>query len=246
MDPEWLIPEWPAPAAVRALFTTRRGGCSQGPWRSLNLGGRAGDQPAAVANNRRALRAAAGLPAEPSWLRQVHGARVVDLDQPTDPEPAADGAVSRAPARVCAVLTADCLPVLLCSRSGDRVGAVHAGWRGLAAGVLDSAVAALGPGADLLAWLGPAIGPDAFQVGDEVRRAFVASDPDLAGCFAAGGDGRWYADLFALARSRLNSAGVTAVYGGGTCTYANPERFFSYRRDGVTGRMAALIWRTGD
>lgn len=240
--PDLILPPWPAPPAVGAAATTRRGGVSQGPFASLNLGGSGGDDPAAVAENRRRLAAALELPAAPAWLRQVHGDRVVEAGCGERPE--ADAAVAFGPERVCVVLTADCLPVLFCDRAGSRVAAAHAGWRGLAAGVLEATVARLDcpPGA-LLAWLGPAIGPEVFEVGGEVRATFLAQDPGAAGCFRPSPAGRWLADLYALARRRLAAAGVTAVYGGGFCTLSEPGRFYSYRRDGqASGRMASLIW----
>lgn len=238
----YLRPEWPAPSAVRAATTLRDGGSSQGAYRSLNLGTHVGDEPAAVRENRERLRAALHLPTEPCWLEQVHGATVVEAG--TWPQPAcADACVARDPGSVCAVLAADCLPVLFCSRAGDRVAAAHAGWRGLAAGILDSTVSSLGlPGGEILAWLGPAIGPQAFEVGDEVRIAFTARDAAAEGAFERNARGRWQADLYALARLELGRLGVQAVYGGGLCTYADDARFFSYRRDGQTGRMATLIW----
>lgn len=237
----YLRPEWPAPPAVRAASTLRDGGVSHGVYHSLNLGTHVGDEPAAVRENRARLHAALHLPTEPCWLEQVHGAAVVEAG--TWPSPArADACVARDPGSVCAVLTADCLPVLFCSRAGDRVAAAHAGWRGLAAGVLDSTVSSLGlPGGEILAWLGPAIGPPAFEVGDEVRIAFTARDAAAERAFERNVRGRWQADLYALARLELGRLGVQAVYGGGLCTYAD-ERFFSYRRDGQTGRMATLIW----
>lgn len=236
-------PDWPAPPRVCALSTTRRGGVSPPPYDTLNLGDHTGDDPAAVAENRARLRAAAGLPEEPRWLRQVHGTAVAAAHKVTAPV-AADAAWTDRPGVVCAVLTADCLPVLLAAGDGSAVAAAHAGWRGLAGGVLEAAVAALTARASVppLAWLGPAIGPEAFQVGPKVREAFVAEDPEAAESFRPDAEGRYRADLFALARRRLYSCGVTAVYGGGLCTWSSPERFFSYRRDGETGRMATLIW----
>ncbi len=234
-----LLPDWPAPARVRALVTTRAGGVSRGPYASMNPADHVGDDPAAVAENRARLRK--WLPAEPLWLNQVHGTAVYRVEQGGSRE--ADAAVSRTPGAVCAVLTADCLPVLLCDRAGTVVAAAHAGWRGLAAGVIEATVAAMAsPAAELLAWLGPAIGPAAFQVGEEVRAAFLAVDPDAAAAFVADGPGKWRADLYDLARRRLARVGVMAVYGGGLCTHSDARRFFSYRRDGPTGRMASLVW----
>ena len=243
--PEFLQPRWPAPAGVRAAMTTRAGGVSTGAFASFNLATHVGDDPAAVAENRRRLREALALPAEPAWLEQVHGPRVAIL--PGFAGAPADAAVAFTPGSVCAVLVADCLPVFLASRDGDRVGIAHAGWRGLASGVVEATVAALGgePGR-LVAWLGPAIGPRAFEVGAEVRDAFLAHDGGCdgacGGSFRPGREGRWLADLPALARRRLAAAGVGAVTGGEYCTYSDPTRFYSYRRDGATGRMAALAW----
>lgn len=234
----WRTPDWPAPERVRAAYTTRSGGVSRGPYASFNLAAHVGDDPAAVAANRARLRAGLDLPAEPHWLEQVHGTTVVEAGG----HGPADGSIGREPGRVCAVLTADCLPVLLCDRAGTVVAALHAGWRGLAAGVLEAGIAALGrPGRELLAWLGPAIGPEAFVVGEEVRAAFTRLHPEDAGSFrpAAGG---WHADLRALARRRLARAGVTAVFGVADCTYAGRDTYFSFRRDGTCGRQAALIW----
>ena len=237
----FLVPDWPAPATVRAVMTTRAGGVSAGPWASLNLASHVGDDPAAVAENRRRLRAGLDLPSEPSWLQQVHGHEVARLPQPLPDS--ADAAVAFERGPVCAVLVADCLPIFLASRDGDCVGVAHAGWRGLAAGVVEATVVALNcDPARLVAWLGPAIGPLAFEVGAEVRAAFIAGDPAATTHFHAGRAGRWMADLPALARRRLMDCGVSSVHGGGTCTVSDPARFYSYRRDGVTGRMAALAW----
>jgi hypothetical protein len=237
----FIRPDWNAPANVRAAVTTRAGGVSHGPWASLNLAAHVGDEPAAVAENRRRLREALALPAEPAWLEQVHGMRVARLPGPAG-EPA-DAAVCFTRGSVCAVLVADCLPVLLASVAGDRVGVAHAGWRGLAAGVVESTVAALDcePG-ELVAWLGPSIGPRAFEVGAEVREAFLARDAGAAAAFSPVREGRWLADLPALARRRLAAAGVADVRGGTLCTHSDRGRFYSYRRDGATGRMAALAW----
>jgi YfiH family protein len=237
---DFIFPAWPAPARVRALTTTRRGGVSVGPYRDFNLGAHVGDDPGAVAENRRRLRTA--LPAEPVWLSQVHGTRCVRAES-TLPGAEADACVTREPGRVCAVMTADCLPVLLCDRAGTVVGIAHAGWRGLLAGVIEATAAAMeaAPG-ELLAWLGPAIGPAAFEVGEEVRTAFAAVDPAAAAAFAPRGNGKWLADIYALARLRLSALGVASVHGGGFCTVTDADRLFSYRRDGTTGRMASLIW----
>jgi YfiH family protein len=245
-DTDLLFPDWPAPGSVKAFVTTRSGGVSQGPWASLNLGRHVGDDPAAVVENRRRLRER--LPAAPIWPSLVHGNRVVSaeawLGSGTSPE--ADGVVSRRAGLPCLVTAADCLPVFFCDRRGSVVGAAHAGWRGLARGILEKTVEAMNvPPDEILCWLGPAIGPDAFEVGPEVREAFIAIDEDAAIAFVAGGDiapGKFRADIFQLARQRLRRAGVTAISGGQHCTVSDQTRFFSYRRDGVTGRMAAVIW----
>jgi len=244
--PDLILPEWPTPARVGAAFTLRTGGVSQAPCDTFNVGAHVGDDPRAVAENRSRLRATLGLPAEPAWLQQVHGCGVADLDRETAREPPgpADASVTRTFGRVCAIQVADCMPVLFAAADGSAVGAAHAGWRGLAGGVLESTVRAMGtaPG-ELLAWMGPAIGQAHFEVGDEVRAAFLAADPGAAAAFIANERGRWQCDLYALARRRLAALGVTSVHGGGWCTYTGAERFFSYRRDGRCGRMAALIWR---
>lgn len=237
--PDWIVPDWPAARRVRALITTRAGGVSSGKYASLNLGARVGDDPQHVERNRAFLKAC--LPAEPVWMRQVHGTTTIDAARAA-PGAEADGAATRAPATVCAVLTADCLPVLFCDRAGSAVGIAHAGWRGLAAGIVESVVRAIGESPrSILAYIGPGIGPRVYEVGDDVRKAFVDRDPDAAGAFAPAQYGKFLADLYALARQRLAAAGVTQVYGGGFCT-ASEERFFSFRRDGVTGRMASLVW----
>jgi hypothetical protein len=241
--PDWIVPDWPAARRVRALITTRAGGVSSGAFASLNLSARVGDDPGCVARNRAIL--CACLPAEPSWVKQVHGTTVIEAAR-ADPETEADGAVTQRSGSVCAVMTADCLPVLVSDRAGRAAGVAHAGWRGLAAGVIESVVRALGasPG-ELIAYLGPGIGARRYEVGEEVRRAFVDRDPDAARSFSPVRDGKFFADLYALARRRLAAAGVSEVYGGGFCT-ASDARFFSFRRDRTTGRMASLIWLEGE
>ncbi len=241
----FLYPEWPAPANVRALSTTRSGGISTGPYASLNLGLHVADDPAAVRANRSRLRRSADLPAEPVWLEQQHGIRVLDLDDQgsRDRSREADAAIASDTGRVCAILTADCLPVLLTDRAGTRVGAVHAGWRGLAAGIIEQTVAAMAmPGSGLLAWLGPCIGAGHFEIGPEVRDALLAEDPGASDCIRPGRDDRWHADLQALARRRLIALGVSSVTAAAACTYSDSQRFFSHRRDAPCGRMATLIW----
>lgn len=263
MSPEvqgLIRPDWPAPARVRALVTTRAchaaagdhqdsgayaAGASVSPWDSFNLATHVGDDPDAVAANRRRLAGVCGVDAGHfGWLDQVHGADVVPL--PVAGIPAADASVTTRAGQVCVVLMADCLPVLFCTRDGTAVAAAHAGWRGLAAGVLENTLAALGDASEVIAWLGPAIGPRAFEVGPEVREAFLARTPRAADCFrpSAGRRNHYFADLYGLARLQLQEAGVTEVCGGGYCTHTEAERFYSYRRDGRTGRMAALIWLT--
>jgi YfiH family protein len=233
---------WPAPANIHALVTTRAGGVSIGPYASLNLGDHVGDDPVAVAENRARLRAALALPTAPGWLVQVHGIEVVNAET-SAAGARADASITTQPGIVCAVLTADCLPVFLCDRAGTRVSIAHAGWRGLAAGVIESTVAKLdAPRGELMAWLGPAIGPSAFEVGPEVRAAFVDHDAGAACAFQAGTPGHWFADIYQLARRRLHVLGVHAVHGGDHCTFNDTSRFYSYRRDGVCGRMASLIW----
>jgi YfiH family protein len=218
------------------------GGVSAAPYDDFNLAAHVGDAPASVAENRRRLQSLLRLPRDPSWLDQVHSDAVVEAGKWASP-PRADASVARDAGTVCAVLTADCLPVLFTSRSGDRVAAAHAGWRGLAAGILDNTVGSLGlPGHELMAWLGPAIGPDAFEVGDDVRVAFLARDSGAASAFSPNARGRFQCDLYALARRNLAQLGVREIYGGGYCTFTEADRFFSYRRDGQCGRMASLIW----
>jgi YfiH family protein len=242
-----LHPDWQAPPGVRAAFTLRPGGVSAGAYASLNLGAHVGDDARAVAENRRRAAAELALPAEPLWLTQLHGTTVVDADEQAahaaHAAPRADAAITRQPARVLAVLVADCLPVLLARRDSAAVAVAHAGWRGLAAGVLEASVAAIGGAGDqLCAWLGPSIGPAHFEVGEEVRAAFAARDPQAAAAFVRNARGRWQCDLQQLARQRLSALGVRSIHGEPRCTFSEAESFYSYRRDGVTGRMAALIW----
>lgn len=263
MNTRFIVPNWPAPANVRALVTTRQGGVSTGPYASFNLADHVGDDPAALAENRRILRA--HLPAEPVWIKQVHGTQCRDVSDCSNvkgrPIPEADAAFSRQPGVVCAVLTADCLPVLLCDTAGTVVAAAHAGWRGLAAGVIEATIAALGvPGEALLAWLGPAISAAQFEVGDEVRERFCTHDPRAAQAFTTrpnapddpndpndpdgpcSHNGKWLCDIYLLARQRLVSLGVDRISSANFCTVRDAQQFFSYRRDGETGRMASLIW----
>ena len=224
---------------MRALITTRDGGVSSGKFASLNLSMRVGDDPRCVARNRAILRAC--LPAEPAWVKQVHGTAVIDATRAT-PDAEADGIVTQSPGPVCAVMTADCLPVLLSDRAGRSVGIAHAGWRGLAGGIVENVVQAMGaPSRDIIAYIGPGIGARRYEVGEDVRKAFVDTDPAAASSFAPREDGKYLLDLYGLARQRLAAAGVAGIHGGGFCT-ASEERFFSFRRDQTTGRMASLIW----
>jgi YfiH family protein len=248
--PAGFAPDWPAPPGVHAWTTERGGGVSTGACAALNLGTHVEDRPEHVAENRRRLRESRALPSEPVWLNQVHGTRILEIEGPpgasrTVREAAeADGAVTAIAGVVCAVMTADCLPVLLCDREGRRVAAAHAGWRGLAAGVLPAAVAALGCAPrEVLAWLGPAIGPGVYEVGAEVRAALGAAVPGAADYLVPNARGRFQADLYGLARASLAAAGVERVFGGGFCTFSEPRRFFSHRRAAPCGRMATLIWR---
>lgn len=270
--PEWITPDWPAPPQVKAAATLRTGGVSEGPFASLNLGSHVGDDPAAVMENRRRVRAALALPTEPTWLNQVHGIDVIDAGayrrrennstsaaasadpasemagsnpqhSAADAPPMADASIALGAGAVCVVMTADCLPVLFCDTHGTRVGAAHAGWRGLAGGVLGATIKALDvPPSQLMAWLGPAIEQDAFEVGNEVREQFLQLDSSNAAAFKPNARGRWQADLYRLARNELARLGLTAVYGGGLQCCADSKRFFSYRRESRTGRMATFVW----
>ncbi|MFP3874759.1 MAG: peptidoglycan editing factor PgeF [Thiohalophilus sp.] len=239
----FIIADWAAPATVVAGTSCRQGGVSEPPYDSLNPASHVGDAPQAVAANRARL----GLPAEPGWLQQVHGTQVAVLEANGRIGLQADAAYSRTPGVICAVLTADCLPVLLCDRGGQEVAAVHAGWRGLSDGIIEAALDRFRAPADqILAWLGPAIGPDVYEIGEEVRGAFVESDSDNETAFTPTRPGYWLMDIYALARLRLQRRGVEQISGGGYCTFTEAERFYSYRRDGVTGRMASVIWLAPD
>ena len=242
MPRDWIVPDWPAPAAVRAFATTRSGGVSGGEFASMNLGAGSGDEPKNVALNRLTVREQ--LPAVPRWMKQVHGTTVADLDRLGESYVAtADAAIASQPGCVGVVLTADCMPLLLCDEAGTRVAIAHAGWRGMAAGVIENTVRAMnGVPSRLLAWMGPAIGPRAFEVGPEVREAFIAADPDADSAFRSQKPGKYMADLYLLARQRLARAGVENVHGGGFCTYTEADRFFSYRRVQASGRMGTFIW----
>ncbi|AMC36864.1 peptidoglycan editing factor PgeF [Janthinobacterium sp. B9-8] len=243
LPPMWIRPDWPAPATVQAISTSRHGGVSTAPWASLNLGNHVDDSPEAVAHNRAIVRQY--LPSAPVWLTQVHGVQVVDAAtalQNTE----ADAVTAHTVSAVCAVMTADCLPVLLCNQAGTVVGAAHAGWRGLCSGVIEATITQMQvPSDTLMAWLGPAIGPNAFEVGEEVRTAFMAHDSTAINAFRPSrNNGKWLVDIYLLAKQRLQACGVHAIYGGDYCTVTDSDRFFSYRRDQRTGRMASLIWLT--
>jgi polyphenol oxidase len=234
-----IIPDWPAPSTVHAIQTTRQGGFSKAPFKSLNLAAHVQDHPITVAKNRQLLNQF--IPSEPVWLNQVHGINVIDAGLSACVQDA-DASFTTQTNVVCVTMTADCLPVLLCDKQGTAVAAIHAGWRSLCDGVIEHTVRAMGVEAkDLLAWLGPAIGPDAFEVGSEVRQAFIEKDANATKAFQPHAN-KWLANLYLIAIQRLNHVGVKAIYGGGDCTYSSPERYFSFRRDGITGRMATMIW----
>ena len=236
---QWLVPDWPAPPGVRAFVTTRAGGVSEGEYASMNLGIASGDDPARVQRNRDILRG--HLPSDGPWLRQVHGTQVVDLDR--DAERTGDACLTRSAGRVAGVLTADCMPLFLADVRGRVVAVAHAGWRGMAAGVIESTLDAMAvPAGEVVAWMGPTIGPDAFEVGPEVREAFLAADADAGIAFRAHAPGKFMADLYALARRRLVRAGIKSIHGGGFCTYHERDRFFSYRRVKASGRMGSFAW----
>lgn len=246
MDERWVVADWPTLPGVRAAVSTRFGpGVSRSPYDRFNLGTRSGDAPDHVDANRTALQGALELPATPFWLQQIHGSAVVTVDASTDlaAEPRADAAVTRMAGRPLVILTADCLPVLLASVDGGVIGAAHAGWRGLAGGVLEATVAAMAPSSELLAWLGPSIGMASYEVGAEVRQAFLQHDPASDACFRPTRPGHWLCDLYGLARQRLAAVGVARIHGGGFDTFAD-GRFYSYRRDGTaSGRFASVICR---
>jgi len=237
-----IFPDWPVPANVKAVSTTRLGGGSQQPYQGLNLGLHVGDDAKHVQRNRTLLQQELELVESPAWLNQIHSNRVLDLTAPLLTVPDADGSYTQQSGIACTVMTADCLPVLLCDKAGTQVAAVHAGWRGLADGIIEAALEKFTVPADqILAWLGPAIGPDAFEVGSEVREQFMAVIPQAEQAFKPCGE-KWLADLYLLARQRMQQFGVTDIYGGEYCTFGDPKQFYSYRRDGVTGRQASLIW----
>jgi YfiH family protein len=236
-----IVPDWSAPANVKALQTTRHGGISSAPYDTLNLGLHVNDDPVRVSRNRQSL--SPFMPSEPVWLEQVHGTVVANADA-ADCRVVADACIARQRGSVCVVMTADCLPVLLCDEAGTVVGAAHAGWKGLAAGVIEATVKAMEVAPQkIMAWLGPAIGPHAFEVGSDVRATFMAHDVTASEAFTVHGEpGKYHADIYQLARQRLQALGITRIHGGTLCTYQQKDKFFSYRRDGVTGRMGTFIW----
>lgn len=240
-----LFPDWPAPENVRAVSSKRMNGYSEGVFQSFNLGDHVGDDPSRVHNNRQRFQALAGMPSAPLWLQQVHGVAVVrpELSSVQGDAVVADAAYSCMPKTVCTVMTADCLPLLVCDKAGQEVAAIHAGWRGLAAGVIEQTLQHFqAKASDIMVWLGPAIGPASFEVGAEVRAAFIQQQAAAAAAFKVHCHGKYLADIYLLARQRLATLGISAVYGGEYCTYLQAEHFFSYRRDGQTGRMASAIW----
>ena len=241
LSKHWLEPDWPASLNIHAATTLRTGGVSTGAYQSLNLASHVGDDHASVKRNRGIIKELLHLPSEPVWLNQIHS-NVAIKAVPEFSFAKADASYTDQPGIVCAVMTADCLPLLVCSADGGEIAAIHAGWRGLASGVIDQTVRLL-KSEDVLAWLGPAIGADRFEVGAEVRDAFISKSSDYAACFKEKREDKWLADIYQLARTNLAALGVSKVYGGGYCTMTDEERFFSYRRDNVTGRMVTLIWR---
>lgn len=236
-----LTPDWPAPANVHAAVTLRSGGVSLPPFDSLNPALHVGDDPNAVEKNRRLITDSLQLPSEPFWLQQIHSNRAIEANSNVS-DRQADAGFTGLPRTVCAVMTADCLPVLVCDRQGHYVAAIHAGWRGLVSGIIENTLAAL-PNREWLVWLGPAIGPENFEIGDEVRDAFLRKSPDFSAGFRRGQPGKWLADIYTLAKVQFSQLQIQNIYGGGFCTVKDAQRFYSYRRDKQTGRMAALIWR---
>lgn len=236
-----IFPDWPAPANIIGATTLRTGGVSLGPYDSLNIAMHVGDDLGRVKQNRQIIKSSLDLPAEPVWLEQIHSDRVIKA-VPNMPAQQADASYTDQSGVVCAVMTADCLPLLICAVDGSQVAAIHAGWRGLLAGVIGNTVSVFGQ-RELMVWLGPAIGPDCFEIGSEVRDAFMKKSAESANAFKPGKCGKWLADIYQLARNELSDLGITRIYGGKLCTVTDPDRFFSYRRETTTGRMATLIWR---
>ncbi len=245
---DWIVPDWPAPPHIRAVCTTRSGGVSQGVYKSMNPAGHVKDDVQDVAENRLLLQQGLNLSSSPQWLEQIHSTKILNLDQINNNfrnnDFKADGSTTTREETVCVVMTADCLPVLLTDRKGQRIAAIHAGWRGLANGILEAGVSHFSAAEDILAWLGPAIGPEKFEVGEEVLDKLSVGVKNKTGWFQESlNSGKWLVDLYTLARLRLQQAGVSEIYGGTYCSFSDEERFFSYRRQGVCGRMATLIWR---
>jgi len=242
MTLEFITPSWPAPKNIKAFTTTRIGGFSKSPYDTFNTANHVGDDPDAVAKNRKLLRETLHLPSEPTWLNQVHGVEVIQANQQTTPV-TADASFTQKPGVVCVAQTADCLPLLVCDRAGTTVAAIHAGWKGLAAGVIEATINTLKiPAQELLVWLGPAMGPQSFEVKEDVLAAFTTVDPKAELAFKPINSTQWLANIYLLAKQRLNNLGITHIYGEELCTYNDKERFFSFRRDKDTGRMASLIW----
>jgi hypothetical protein len=241
-QPIFLLPDWPAPESVRAAVTTRQSGASSAPYDSFNLGDHVGDKSRHVAQNRQQLITALQLPGSPLWLQQVHSTTVWQAEADST-QRVADAIIARSRQTVCAILSADCLPLLLCSQDGDEVAAIHVGWRGLAQGIIQNTIRQLKtPAGQMMVWMGPAIGPAAYEVDQPVHERFVHHNSALASCFTRSRAGHWQMDIYAIARQILGSLGVTHIYGGEHCTYSDSDLFFSHRRDGTTGRMASLIW----
>lgn len=237
----WITPNWNAPKQVKALASTRIGGCSKSPYEGLNLGMHVGDDPILVQRNRELLQQQTQMPTAPVWLNQTHSTVVLEVAQPTNDVLDADGVITSSPNVVCSAMTADCLPVLITNTSGTQVAAVHAGWRGLAGGIVENALKQFSN--DVMLWLGPAIGPQAFEVGEDVLQAFLDYDSKAEAAFVPGKqDGKWLANMATLTRLRMAKLGIDQVFDSGLCTYQDPQRFYSYRRDGVTGRQATFIW----
>ncbi len=237
-----LIPDWPAPKHIKAFSTTRLNGFSQSPYDSFNLAYSVGDDIENVSLNREHLKKILNLPSDPLWLSQIHSTVIYKVDQETMPKNA-DGSFTTNQNKVCVVMTADCLPILLCDVSGTQIAAVHAGWRGLADGVVESALNCFNHSQEkIIAWIGPAIGPKYYEVGDDVRNKFLEINSDFNKAFQTHNQAKWLADMNLLARMRLQKAGVSAIFSENLCTFSDAERFYSYRRDGITGRMASLIW----
>ncbi|WP_372625686.1 peptidoglycan editing factor PgeF [Arsukibacterium sp.] len=239
---ELIKPVWPAPENVKAISSTRHGGYSEGLFQSLNLGEHVGDCVEAVRRNRQQFQSKAGMPGQPVWLNQTHSTRCITLSSSAVTSGNADASFSRQSGLICTVMTADCLPILICNQQGTEVAAVHAGWRGLCDGIIENTVQLFSQPQACMAWLGPAISQHAFEVGAEVRAAFMRQDPHAGAAFIPGASGKWFADLYLLARQRLARCGITNIYGAEHCTYQQTSTFFSYRRDGQTGRMATAIW----